>query len=252
MATIIMNILTNYYYMNKNYTVHKADERWSSDIGWLQSKFSFSFAEYYNPKMMWFWTLRVINDDIIGVSKWFWMHPHSDMEIISIPLSWSLSHVDSMWNTTEIIAGEVQAMSAGTWIFHSEMNKSQNNIIESLQIWILTRTNWIKPSYSQKQFFDEDRKNKIQILVSPYDNEKIVKINQDAYISRLNLLEWNIVEYKKYREENWVYIFLISWNIQIWEYKLEKRDALWIINIDKIDLTSIHDSDVLILEVPMS
>lgn len=238
--------------MNKNYVFHQADQRGSSDIGWLKSKFSFSFADYYNPKMMGFGTLRVINDDIVVGWKGFGQHPHRNMEIVSIPTAGAVSHKDSMGNDKVIKAWEVQVMSAGSWVVHSEMNHSVSEDAKFFQIWIQTREDNIEPSYSQKEFNPEDRKDIFQLLINPEEWDEIVKIHQDAYISRGDLSTWKTIEYIKYAPKNGIYVFLISGNIKIWDYDLSDRDALWITGEESITIESQSRSDVLILEVPMS
>jgi redox-sensitive bicupin YhaK (pirin superfamily) len=231
--------------------IHKNKDRGRVNIGWLQSNHSFSFWEYYNPNMMWFWSIRVINDDIIWEGMWFWTHPHNDMEIITIPLSGSLKHKDSMWNESIITTGEVQAMSAWTGILHSEFNPSNTNNTELFQIWINTRKNHIEPQYNQKLFSEIERYNKIQLLVSPNREDNVVFINQDAYISRSNISKWTNVIYDIYNKNNWIYILVISWEWEIsWE-KLEGRDAIWITWVDNVSLNATSDLDIIILEVPM-
>jgi redox-sensitive bicupin YhaK (pirin superfamily) len=238
--------------MNKNYEFHPADGRGGSDIGWLKSKFSFSFSNYYNPEMMGFGTLRVINDDIVAGWQGFGQHPHSNMEIVSIPTAWAVSHKDSMGNDKIIKAWEVQVMSAWRWVVHSEMNHSIDEDAKFFQIWIQTREDNIEPSYSQKEFKPDDRKDTLQLLIDPKGWDNVVKIHQDAYISRGDLSEWKKVEYKKYDSKNGVYIFLISGNIEIWDYALTDRDALWVRDEGNITIESKIKSDILIFEVPMN
>jgi redox-sensitive bicupin YhaK (pirin superfamily) len=231
--------------------IHKNKGRWSVDIWWLQSKHSFSFWEYYNPNMMWFWSLRVINDDVIWEGMWFWTHPHNDMEIITIPLSGSLKHKDSMWNESIINTWEVQAMSAGTWILHSEYNPSNTQETQLFQIWILTRKNHIEPQYNQMNFNESDRLNKIQLLVSPDKTDNVVLINQDAYISRVKLETWKTIDYNIKNKNNWIYFIIISWKGKIAWIQLDLRDAIWITNEAKVLLQADTQFDILILEVPM-
>lgn len=202
--------------------------------------------------MMWFGTLRVINDDIVKWWMWFWQHPHSDMEIISIPTQWAVEHKDSMGNHKVIEAWEVQVMSAWTGVLHSEMNHNSDIDAKFFQIWIMTRENGIKPSYSQKRFDEKDRLNKFQLLVGPDWWKNHVKINQDAYISRWKLDKDKNITYQKYDSKNGVYIFLISWKIDVWSFSLNDRDAIWIIWEQTVSIKSEISSDVLILEVPMN
>jgi len=151
--------------------IHKASERGSANHGWLHAKHSFSFAQYYNPRKMNFGALRVLNDDIIEVGTGFGEHPHDNMEIITIPLDGSLKHKDSMSNTwIPLNVGEVQVMSAGTGIQHSEMNNLHDKALNLFQIWIMPNKQNVTPHYNQKVFDKSDRHNKLQVLVSFFDN----------------------------------------------------------------------------------
>ncbi len=200
---------------------------------------------------MWFWTLRVINDDWVAAWEWFWKHPHKNMEIITIPLSWALKHQDSMGNYEELPVWEVQSMSAGSWVLHSEMNASDVHPVEHFQIWILTRKDNIAPQYSQKSFSPEKRINTWQLLAWPDSDWENVLINQDAYISRAILESWKTLNYRKYNSSNGVYLMNIDGSIQVWENILEKRDAIWILWNEEIIISPEIDSDILLLEVPM-
>jgi redox-sensitive bicupin YhaK (pirin superfamily) len=225
--------------------------RWKVDIWWLQSAHSFSFGQFFDPNLMWFWKLRVINDDIIAEWKWFWMHPHNNMEIITIVTKWSIKHEDSMWNSGIINQWEVQAMSAGSWILHSEYNPSSDSKTELFQIWIETKHNNIAPQYNQHKFL-EYNENNIQLLVSPNNLDNAVYINQNAYISRGTINKEWVIQYKKYIHENWIYVLNIKWSINIDNNILNKRDAIWIIDWDNIVIEWISDnSELLIIEVPM-
>ena len=230
---------------------YNEENRWKVDIWWLKSAHSFSFWEFFNPQLMWFWKLRVINDDIISKWMWFWMHPHNNMEIITIVLKWSIQHEDSMWNIWVIHQWEVQAMSAGTGIFHSEYNPSNEIDTQLFQIWIETKHRNIQPQYNQKAF-DTINDNHIELLVSPNIQDNIAYINQDAYISQWQVNKDNIIEYKKYNNNNWIYILNIHWSITIEDNSLNYRDALWIIDVENIKIKWISDSSqFLIIEVPM-
>ena len=232
--------------------IHTGSSRWIFDFGWLQAAHSFSFWEYFNPQKMWFWTLRVINDDIIAAWQWFWTHPHNNMEIITIVLSWALEHKDSMGNSWVIQEWEIQAMSAGSWVLHSEFNPSHIQETNSFQIWIQTKKNDIQPQYNQKKFSPENRKNNFQLLVSPNKSDKNVFINQDAYISRVNLEKWRSIFYKKYLESNGIYMMSIYWNGTIDDETLHAKDAIGFTDENNIEIKSQSEIfDVLILEVPM-
>ena len=220
---------------------------------WTKTAHSFSFWEYYNPEMMWFWALRVLNDDTLPASEWIWMHPHNNMEIITIPLRGSIFHSDSMWNKTEILTGEVQAMSAWTGILHSEINPSDILEVELFQIWVETREKNIIPQYNQKKFSQSERNNKFQLLVSPDKNTNTVFVNQDTYFSRIELTDNKQLDYKKYNPKNGVYFMIINWTTEVsWE-KLSYRDAIWIVDEDNISLQALWEFvDILIIEVPMN
>lgn len=232
--------------------IHRNQDRWHLNFGWLKTAHSFSFWEYFNPQKMWFWTLRVINDDIIQPGQWFWMHPHNNMEIVTLVFSGELEHEDSMQNSEVIKAWEIQAMSAGSGILHSEINPSHIQATSLFQIWIQTKTNDIAPQYNQKFFDAQDRLNKLQLLVSPNQEDNVGFINQDAYFSRINLQKDKTIEYKKYIPNNGIYIINISGSSQILWENLDQKDAIWIENEDNIEIQSLSDdADILILEIPM-
>lgn len=226
-----------------------ASSRWKSDIGWLKSSFSFSFADYYDPQKMGFGTLRVINDDVIAAKNGFGMHQHANMEIITIPLAGTISHKDSMGNSGEVKSWEVQSMSAGTGIFHSEINESTSETCELFQIWIHTRKNNIAPQYSQVAY---TLKIWEWVLLSgPTQDSNIAYINQDAYISRRKTQPGEIFSYSPYLNKNIVYVMNISWSFWIWEFSLERRDALGIFpEGKKIEMISQNEGDILLIEVP--
>ncbi|MEM7182927.1 MAG: pirin family protein [Spirochaetota bacterium] len=231
--------------------LHRAEARGAANHGWLQSHHSFSFASYYNPQRMGFGVLRVINDDIVAPSMGFPTHPHQNMEIISVPLEGALKHKDTMGNDFVIRKGEVQAMSAGTGIAHSEYNHSSAEDVNFLQIWVLPKANDIAPNYSQKEFSPEGRAGKFQLVVSPDGSENSVQINQDAFFSLVDLSSGNSLEYKKYREENGIYFFLLDGEIKINNSVLKTRDALATLRKEQITLQAIQDCGLLIMEIPM-
>ena len=225
------------------------NERGKSDLWWLKSNFSFSFWNYYNPQKMWFWTLRVINNDIVKAWTGFGMHHHDNMEIITIPLSGSLTHRDSLWNEGTIYPNEVQSMSAWTGIEHSEMNLWELDG-EFFQIWIETKNYDITPEYHQKKFSADERNAIWQYLAWPDRDKANVVINQDAYIYRTTLKAWKELKYTKKIPENEIYVMNIFWEIELeWEV-LKYRDALWIIWCDSITIRSNDMSDILLIEVP--
>lgn len=228
-----------------------SDSRGTARHGWLYSRHTFSFASYYNPDRMGFGLLRVINDDVVEPSEGFGTHPHKDMEIISIPLAGSLKHEDSMGNIHVIHAGEVQVMSAGTGITHSEYNNSDSESVNFLQIWVLPKKTGIQPRYAQRKINNDNCRNAFNLIVAPIGTDEVVTINQDAYFSIANIDANSTIEYKKTNAENGVYFFIISGKINISETLLFERDGLGIINEDHIQVSAHDKSSVLCIEVPM-
>ena len=232
--------------------LHKSETRGIANHGWLNSHHTFSFANYYDPKRMGFGVLRVINDDIVAPAKGFGTHPHNNMEIISIPLAGSLKHKDTMGNEHIIAKGEVQAMSAGTGLQHSEYNSSNSETVNFLQIWLLPKKENIKPNYSQKKFDALKRRDKLQLVVSPDGREDSVEINQDAFFSLIDLSSGNELFYSQYNKENGVYFFVIDGQLDINDEELKGRDGLGIENIDEIKIVAKSKSELLIMEVPLN
>lgn len=235
--------------------IHKASDRGFASHGWLQANHSFSFANYYNPEKMNFGALRVLNDDVIAPKMGFGTHPHDNMEIITIPLSGSLKHRDNMkdeWQAVE--AGEVQIMSAGTGVAHSEINGSNDDHLNLFQIWIVPNQRNVKPRYDQKRFSKEDRQNQLQVVVSSIDDpvDGSLLIHQDAKISRLDLAKGKTFEYKIDGSNQGVYLMTIHGNIKIGTDVLHQRDAIGVSETDSFTIDSIEDSELLLIEVPMS
>ena len=234
--------------------IQRAGDRGGADHGWLQAKFSFSFAHYYNPENINFGALRVLNDDIIQGGMGFGTHPHDNMEIITIPLKGSLKHRDSMSNEwIPLYKGEVQVMSAGTGIQHSEMNNDPNNPINLFQIWIMPNKNDVTPRYDQQKFKATDRKNKLQVLVSSIDEpvEGSLEIHQDAKISRIDLDENSSFSYFLKSENHGVYVMVIEGKITIENEALTKKDAIGIFHTKEFNLNSNKNAQLLFIEVPM-
>lgn len=236
--------------------IQRANERGTANHGWLKANFSFSFANYYNPEKVNFGALRVLNDDIIKAEMGFGKHPHENMEIITIPLEGALKHRDSMsdkWITLE--TGEVQIMSAGSGLMHSEMNNSTTEHLNLFQIWILPNKNDVTPRYDQKNFDASARNNKLQVLVSSIDDIKTnngsLKIHQDAQISRIDLSENTELNYKLKSKNHGVYVMVISGEVTIENETLTKRDAIGISQAKTINSKSIKNSELLFIEVPM-
>lgn len=233
--------------------LHRADTRGVADHGWLKSMHSFSFGQYYNPERMGFGLLRVINDDQVAPSQGFGTHPHQDMEIISIPLSGALKHKDSEGNEAVIKHGEVQLMSAGTGVFHSEYNASESEDVKFLQIWVMPEKLGISPRYDQKAFDMSERKNNWQTVVSPMDkNDTGVKINQQTWFSLVDLDEGNEIEYHNRTANNGVYFFLLEGELSLTGETLKKRDAIGITDVSQVSLKAQKSSQILAIEVPVS
>ena len=229
---------------------HHADTRGSADHGWLKSRHSFSFANFQDPDKMGFGCLRVLNDDLVVGGMGFARHPHSNMEIISILLEGALKHKDDMGNQGVINTGDVQIMSAGTGIYHSELNNHPAEPVNFLQLWVLPKEQNITPRYDQQYFNKDDRFNKWQTLVSPERNNGMW-INQDAYLRRANLEMSKSLEYRFHGSETGVYVFLIKGEVDIEGQILEERDALGIWNTNKITIQANDDSEILSVEVPI-
>ena len=232
-------------------TVHRADSRGHADHGWLNSYHTFSFANYHNPERVRFGLLRVLNDDIVQPGEGFGTHPHDNMEIISIPLKGALAHKDSTGNEHIINTGDVQIMSAGSGLNHSEYNASKKDLVNFLQIWIFPKERDIEPRYEQKTYNSADRINKFQTVVSPGKSDDTLWINQDSYFSLANLNKGTSVKYSINHKGNGIYLFVLEGSVTVAGEKLNKRDAIGIEGIDNIDVASDENSEVLVIEVPM-
>lgn len=231
--------------------LHKADSRGHANHGWLDSHHTFSFANYYDPSRMHFGALRVLNDDIVAGGMGFGKHPHDNMEIISIPLKGELEHEDSMGNKFAIKNNDVQVMSAGTGIFHSEYNKSKDEPVNFLQIWVFPKEKDIEPRYDQITYEPAQRINKWQRIVAP-DSEEAVSINQDAYFSLGKLEKDHSLDYTLEREGNGVYAFILEGDVTIEGQPLNKRDGFGLSETDKISVKADSDAEILLMEVPMT
>ncbi|MEO9570413.1 MAG: pirin family protein [Polaribacter sp.] len=237
-----------------NTIIHKSANRGHVNHGWLQANHSFSFANFYDSNRLQFGALRVLNDDLIAPSMGFGTHPHKDMEIITIPLSGVLKHKDNMANDwISVLPGEVQVMSAGTGVYHSEINGSETAHLSLFQLWVIPEKNGVKPRYDQKEFDEIDRKNKLQILVSSFnsDDENSLKIHQDAQISRIDLDENQSFEYQLISKNHGVYVMNIFGEIEIDVTKLSSRDALGIYETESFNIKTNSNSELLLIEVPM-
>jgi len=233
-------------------TLHKADTRGHANHGWLDSHHTFSFASYYNPGRVQFGMLRVLNDDIVKGGAGFGQHPHDNMEIISIPLKGALEHGDNTGGHGIIKSGEVQIMSAGSGIAHSERNASKIEDVNFLQIWVFPKERNIKPRYDQKLFGAEDRINKFQAVVSPAKNDSSLWINQDAWFSLGNLTKGFAGEYAVKKTANGVYVFVIEGEVTVNGQSLSKRDGLGVWETDKLSISAETDAEILLIDVPMN
>ena len=230
---------------------HKADSRGFADHGWLKSYHSFSFANYYNPERMSFGALRVLNDDQVSSGMGFGAHPHSNMEIISIPLEGDLEHKDSMGTTAVIRKGEIQVMSAGTGVQHSEYNRNKDEHVKFLQIWVIPNKMNVEPRYDQINISENSKVNAFQQILSPNPDDAGVWIYQDAWFNLANFNEGYSQEYRLNKEGNGVYVFVLKGSAKIGDQVLETRDGFGIWETDGFMLEAVADSEILLMEVPM-
>ncbi len=235
-----------------NMVLHKAASRGHANHGWLDSHHTFSFANYYNPERMHFGVLRVLNDDWVAAGMGFDRHPHDNMEIISIPLEGDLEHKDSMGNVAVIKHGDVQVMSAGTGIFHSEYNKNRDRDTRFLQIWLFPNKKNITPRYDQLTLNVNDRHNKLQQILSPSKTDAGVWIHQDAWFHMGRFDKGFSTSYKVRKPGNGVYAFVLNGDITIESTPLGRRDGLGVWNKESLHITSnSKDAEVLLMDVPM-
>jgi len=232
--------------------LHKANTRGHANHGWLNSYHTFSFAGYHDPARVHFGMLRVLNDDVVKGGSGFGQHPHDNMEIISIPLRGALEHGDNTGGHGIIKSGEVQIMSAGSGIAHSEKNASKTDDVNFLQIWVFPKERNIQPRYDQKLFLSDDRQNKFQTVVSPEKNNGALWINQDAWFSLGKLQAEVSPEYTINKKGNGVYVFVIEGDVSINDQKLNTRDGLGVWDVDTFTVTANSDAEVLLIEVPMN
>ncbi len=235
-----------------NSVLHKANSRGGANHGWLNAKHTFSFANYYNPDRMNFGVLRVLNDDIIAGGTGFGTHPHDNMEIITIPLEGALRHKDSLGNSAVIENGEIQVMSAGTGVFHSEHNDKQKEETKLLQIWVYPNKRNVEPRYDQIKISDNAQHNAFQQVLSPNANDAGVWIHQDAWF-HLGTFDANQkTTYNLNLKGNGVYVFVIKGSAKVNEQELETRDGYGIWDIDSFEITTTeNDTQILLMEVPM-
>lgn len=230
--------------------VHPANSRGLAEHGWLTSRHSFSFASYHNPERMGFGLLRVLNDDVVAGGKGFATHPHKNMEIISIPLFGDLAHKDSTGREQVIRAGDVQIMSAGTGIAHSEYNHSADEEVQFLQIWIFPKKMDITPRYDQKTFAPEGRINQWQKVVSNFDDAAI-GINQDAALSLADVDAGQSLTYEWEHKDNGLYLFVLNGEVEVEGQNLDRRDAVGITGTSSLAIKAKSYAELLAIEVPM-
>ncbi len=229
---------------------HPADSRGSTDLGWLKTKYSFSFSSYYNPQKMNFGALRVFNDDTVAPNTGFGTHPHDNMEIVTIVFDGEISHKDSMGNSIKISKDEVQIMSAGTGITHSEHNLHPTQDLSLYQIWIMPKKRNITPRYGQSKLLLENRTNKWDTFISP--NADDMHINQDAYFSMLNLEKDKSINYKLNQPNNGVYLFMMQGTAVVADVNLSPKDALGVWQTNNIQISATQNIQMLAIEVPMT
>ncbi|MBS1659618.1 MAG: pirin family protein [Bacteroidetes bacterium] len=232
--------------------LHKAVTRGHADLGWLSSHQSFSFAGYYNPERIQFGVLRVLNDDVVAGGKGFGSHPHDNMEIISIPLEGSLVHEDNMGHRQVVSAGEIQVMSTGSGVFHSEYNNSPEAPAKFLQIWLFPNRLNVTPRYDQVKLDPAKEENALEQLISPVKGGEGTWLYQDAWFYKGRFDEGRAVDYGRKRKENGVYFFVVKGSFMVSGERLESRDGLGITDLDTIGLSSLEEgSEILIMDVPM-
>jgi len=236
----------------ENTIVHKAETRGHANHGWLNSYHSFSFANFYNPERMNFGVLRVLNDDQVEAGMGFGTHPHDNMEIISIPLEGDLEHKDSTGTVAVIKNGDVQVMSAGTGITHSEYNKNKDKLVKFLQIWVFPNKKNVKPRYDQITLKESDRHNKLQQIISPNADDEGVWIHQNAWFHLGKFDKGVSKDYNIKAKENGVYAFILKGGVSINGQKLNNRDGFGIWETDKISITADSDAEFLLMDVPMT
>ena len=236
----------------ENMILYKANTRGHEDHGWLNTYHSFSFAQYHDPNRMQFGTLRVLNDDTVSAGTGFGRHPHDNMEIISIPLEGELEHKDSMDNVQVIRTGDIQVMSAGTGIFHSEYNRDKHNQVKFLQIWVIPNKTDVQPRYDQVTLDPTKRINQLQQIVSPNPKDEGVWIYQDAWFFLGKFQKDRKVNYQLKRKGNGIFCFILSGKMIINNNQLDKRDSLGVWDTNSTEIISLSDdSEILLMDVPM-
>lgn len=246
------NHIPNKEIKTMNTVIHKASTRGHADHGWLIANHSFSFANYYNPERTNFGVLRVLNDDSIAPERGFGTHPHDNMEIITIPLEGDLEHKDNMGNGTVIKNGDIQAMSAGTGITHSEFNANNDSYCKLLQIWLFPNKKNVKPRYDQVKVSTIAKKNKLYQILSPNANDQGVWIHQDAWFHLGEYDQKIMDQYPVNKKGNGIYIFIIEGEINVNDQVLSKRDGMGIWNTDLFKFEAQPNSKILVMDIPLT
>jgi quercetin 2,3-dioxygenase len=235
-----------------NSILHKAETRGDANHGWLHSRHTFSFANYHNPERMHFGAIRVLNDDIVAPGMGFGTHRHDNMEIISIPLEGDLEHKDSMNNVAVIRKGDIQVMSAGTGIAHSEYNKNKDKEVRFLQIWVFPNKENVVPRYDQVSLRESDRHNKLEEIISPQHGSGKVWIHQNAwfYLTKADK-DWT-TEYELKNKDNGLYVFVLEGKVRVNDQLLDRRDGCGIWNTNSVTISAVAPTELLLMEVPMT
>ncbi len=236
----------------EKHIIHRARTRGNANFGWLNSYHTFSFGHYFDPARTHFGALRVLNDDTVAEGMGFGTHPHDNMEIISIPLMGDLEHQDSMGNKTVIKHGDVQVMSAGTGIQHSEYNKNKDQEVKFLQIWVIPNKRGVTPRYDQITLDIKDRENKFQQVLSPKADDDGVWIHQDAWFHMGNFEAGKTANYSIKKSGNGVYAFILSGAVTINGEALSNRDGMGIENAEELTILANTNAEILLMEVPMN
>ncbi|EAY24957.1 pirin family protein [Microscilla marina] len=251
MAQVGFNHLPNKEEKTMNTVLHKADTRGHANHGWLDSHHTFSFANYYNPNRMNFGVLRVLNDDVVSAGRGFGTHPHDNMEIISIPLAGNLEHKDSMGTTSVIKEGDIQVMSAGTGVYHSEYNQNKDEEVRFLQIWVFPNTQNVTPRYDQISLQAIEKHNAFYQILSPNKDDQGVWVHQDAWFNMGKFDKGTKDTYQLNKATNGVYAFVLEGEVTISGQQLSKRDGFGVWNTPQIEVEANKAAKVLLMEVPM-
>ncbi len=238
--------------MGNTTILHRADERGHANHGWLDTYHTFSFASFYDPSRLHFGVLRVLNDDVVIGGAGFGRHPHDNMEIFTVPFTGALEHADSMGHTEVIRPHDVQVMSAGTGLLHSEYNASAQEAVNFAQIWIIPDKRNVEPRYDQKSFDPTQMKNVLQLLISPDAEQGSLWLHQQLWVYRSSLDKSQTISYSPRRESNGLYLFVIEGSVNVAGEQLKRRDGIGITDATSIEIQASEDSYFLLLDVPMS